>query len=104
MVIFVSTCLYLKKRRRVRKEAYNSASAQNFRQGTMEPQYAGIVEGDGSYYGAGGAGNDVPLQRVPLTRGQSGHGQDQEGYYPPPSGPPPPQYGNLPAYRSDDRL
>jgi hypothetical protein len=85
MCIFVMSCLYLKKRRSMRKEAYTSAAAQNFRQGTMEPQYAGVVEGDGGYYGAGGAGNDVPLQRV-------GGG----GYYAPPSGPPP-QYGHAPA-------
>ena len=111
MVIFVSTCLYLKKRRRVRKEAFNSAAAQNFRQGTMEPQYAGVVGGDGSYYGAGGAGQDVPLQRVPLQREQSGHGQSQEEYYAPPGGPPPPPqygsapaYGNLPAHGSEARL
>jgi hypothetical protein len=104
MVIFVSTCLYLKKRRRMRKEAFNSAAAQNFRQGTMEPQYAGVVGGDGSYYGAGGAGNDMPLQQVPFNREQSGYGQSQEEYYPPPGGPPPPQYGNVPAYGTESRL
>jgi hypothetical protein len=86
MGIILTSGLYLKKRRRVRKEAYTSAAAQNFRQGTTEPQYAGVVGGDGGYYGAGGAGNDVPLQRV----GGAG------GYYAPPSGPPP-QYGHAPA-------
>jgi hypothetical protein len=82
MGIFVTSCLHLKKRRQRHKEAYNSAAAQNFRQGTMEPQYGG-------YYGAGGAGNDVPLQRV---GGGGGGGGGSGGYYAPPSGPPP-QYG-----------
>ena len=96
MVIILTAGLYLKKRRRVRKGAFNSAAAQNFRNGTMEPQYAGVVSGDGSYYGAGGpAGHDVPLQQVPLQREESGYGQSQDGYYAPPSGPPP-QYGSLP--------
>jgi hypothetical protein len=65
----------------------------------MEPQYAGVVGGDGSYYGAGGAaGHDVPLQQVQSQREESGHGQSQDAYYAPPSGPPPPQYGNLPQH------
>jgi hypothetical protein len=94
MVIILTTGLYLKKRRRVRKGAFNSAAAQNFRNGTMEPQYGDVVGGDGSYYGAGGAaGHDVPLQRVPL-QGEERPSQDE--YYAPPSGPPPPQYGSLP--------
>ena len=62
----------------------------------MEPQYAGVVGGDGSYYGAGGAaGHDVPLQPVQFQREESGYGQSQDAYYAPPSGPPP-QYGSLP--------
>ena len=60
----------------MRKGAFNSAVAQNFRSGTMEPQYAGVVGGDGSYYGAGGAaGHDVPLQQV--QREESGYGQSR---------------------------
>ena len=78
----------------MRKGAFNSTAAQNFRNGTMEPQYAGVVGRDGSYYGAGGATeHDVPLQQVPLQREESGYGQSQDGYYAPPSGPPP-QYGS----------
>ena len=99
MVIILTTGLYLKKRRRVRKGAFNSAAAQNFRNGTMEPQYAGVVGGDGSYYGAGGAaGHDVPLQPVQFQREESGYGQSQDTYYAPPNGPPPPQYGSLPQH------
>lgn len=57
MVVFVTTLLFFKRRRQHRKDAMNSVAAQNFRQGNMEPQYAGVQAAD-----------SVPLQRVPFDR------------------------------------
>jgi len=45
VTIFVGTVTYLKRRNSVRKQAMNSAAAENFRQGQMEPQYTGQYGG-----------------------------------------------------------
>jgi hypothetical protein len=41
MIIVVGSLVFCTRRRRVRREAMNTPAAQNFRQGQMEPQFAG---------------------------------------------------------------
>ena len=82
MLVFVSSIVFFARRRKSRRQAYNTAAAQNFREGQGQEQ----AQGQGQYFP-----QYVGQEGVPLQQYGGGGG--------PPNGRPEPY--SLPSYHSD---